>query len=354
MAFGSPSSNGRPQDATLASKLGGLEIEARAAAGAQYSRSQLAEESGVPEAKFVFWLMGDAVSGDDDDGLMAVVSMLALWAGQSPPERRRWLLLAAATRGRQEAGAERKAVVLLKKLYGLLKVPARYIAGIVAVVIGGVAIYHLTTPGPAPQPAVPFGYQAARTVGPASGCAAWLFLQPIQKIPYTNLGQDADLDETWALSHGAADVDGGAYTIALKGDSATDPVVIRGVYIKILSSKPAQAATVIYNHLGCGGALASQLFTVQVDSPNPEFVAQNGAVKWPYTISLSDTEYLILDAQLSSSDKDEYQFVYQIEWSQGGPVKTVTVTAPNGKPFTAVPVLPGSSQYYSHNGHWSS
>lgn len=301
------------------------------------------------------WLIGDAVPGDDDGDLMAVVSTLALWAKQPEPEPRRWLLLAAATRKRQAADTRRK-------LGGLLKKPAVWISGIITAVIivvaGAVAtaiVVPMITPGPAPQPApsVPFGYAAARTVGPASECAGWLFPQPIQKIPYTDLGQDADVDEKWALSNGAADVDGGAYTIALQGDSATDLVVIRAVYIKILSHKPAQAGTVIYNHLGCGGGLPTQLFTVQVDSPNPQFVAQNGAVQWPYTISTTP-EYLILDAQLSSSDKDEYQFVYQIEWSQGGRLNTVTVTAPNGKPFTAVPVLPGSSQYYGENGHWAS
>lgn len=366
MAVGSHGPAGGPRDALLASELAKLEVEARlhrAQAGGQYSRFLLAEVSGVPEATFVRWLSGDAVTGDDNGDLMAVVSTLALWAGQSEPERRRWLLLAAATGKRQATGTK-------LKLSGLLRKPANWISGIVTAVIIAVAgavataiVMQMIAPSPAPRPtsalgasSVPFGVTVSRTNGELSDCASWLFAQPIEKIPYRGLqgSQNAAADEAWALRNGAADVNGGAYTITLQGNSATDNVVIKDVRIEVLSRKAAQAGTAIYNASGCGGALTAQDFTVQVDSSDPVFVAQNRATRWPYTISSSDTEYLILDAQISPSDRDEYQFVYRIDWSQGSRQGTVTVPAPNGKPFTATPLLPGSMTYHSDNGHWSS
>ena len=84
----------------------------------------------MPEAKFVPWLTGDAVPGDDDGDLMAVVRTLALWAGQPMPEPRDRLPLATATRTREAADAERKPGGLLTKSVGL-------IGGIITTVIGG-------------------------------------------------------------------------------------------------------------------------------------------------------------------------------------------------------------------------
>jgi len=362
VALGQHPSKGRLRGSTLTAELADLEGGARLRRARDenpYSRLLLSETSGVPEAKFAPWLAGEAASGDDDDDLMAVVSTLALWAGKPRPEQGHWLSLAAAAREHRAAGA-------LPKLRALLPRSAAWTASLVSALIVGIVapiVVIEVTSGPGTQPtsgagvpAVPFSYPVSRTNGSLGGCAGWLFPQSIQKIPYTSLhgSQDAAADETWALRHGAADVDGGAYTIILQGDSATDNVVIMDVRIKILSRKPAQAGTVIYNQSGCGSALAVQDFTVQVDSPDPQFTAQNGAARWPYTISSTDEEDLILNASISPSDRDVYQFVYQIDWSQGSRQRTVTVTAPDGKPFTAAPLLPGSSGYYSGNGHWAS
>jgi hypothetical protein len=361
VAPGSHSSRGVREDATLASELSKLEREARrerARSDGKYSRSLLAEVSGVPEATFARWMAGDPVPGGDDGDLMAVVSILALWAGQPMPEPRAWLRLAAATRRRPDASVWRR-------IGGLLKKPAGRIAAAVGTVITGVAtavvIQLLTTshngqpPAAGTAPSVPFGYTVSRANGPVSECVGWLFPQPIQKIRYTSLqgSQNAAADEAWALRNGASDVNGGAYTITLQGNSAAENVAIRDVRIKVLSRNPARPGTVIYNGVGCGGGLTAEVFTVQVDSAGLQFVAQNGATKWPYTISGTDIEYLILDAQISKSDRDRYQFVYQIDWSQGSRQGTVTVVAPNGKPFTAVPVLPGSNEYYDADGHWA-
>ena len=334
----------------------------RARDGDQYTRFLLAEASGVAEAKFVSWLSGDAVSRDDDGDLMAVVRTLALWAGQSMPEPRVWLALATATRKDQATGIWRKLGGLLTK-----KPPAVIagIGGIGATVIAGVillAVTPLFTSSPDPQPTsaagaplVPFGVTVSRTNGQVSDCAAWLFPKPIQEIPYRSLsgGQDAAADEVWAFRNGAADVDGGGYTITLQGFSSTDNVIIRDVRIEVLSRKPAPGGTVISETMGCGGGLAAQLFRVEVDSPDPQFVAENGATRWPYTISGTDVEYLVVSAGISPSDRDEYQFVYKIDWSQGSRQDTMTVRAPDGKPFTAVPNRPGSG-YTSDNGHWNS
>jgi hypothetical protein len=363
VALGSHSSKGRPRDDTLASELARLEGEAkrcRARAGDHYSHLLLAEASGVPEAKFAPWLTGDAVPGDDDGDLMAVISTLALWAGQPmKPEQRDWLPLAAATRKRRPARAGRKFGGFLTRTTAWIgTIVAGVIAGIVLIVVGP---WFTPRSGIAPTSAtgvssVPFGHTVSRTNGRLGQCAGWLFPQPIQKIPYTRLqgSQNVAADEKWALRNGGADVNGGAYTITLQGNSTTENVAIRDVRIKILSRKPTHAGTVIYNGLGCGGGLAEQVFTVQVDSPNPRFVAQNGATKWPYTISGTDIEYLIMDAGISPSNQDEYQFVYKIDWSQGSRQGTVTVSAPNGRPFTAAPLRPGSSTYHSDDGHWSS
>jgi hypothetical protein len=326
----------------------------RTQTGYSYSHSLLAEESEVPEEKFEAWMAGDAVLRDDQADLMAVVSLLALWAGQPQPDPRKWP--PRATRKRLYA--------IMRKLGGWLNNP-KWSAPLITTIVGGLVVWAVsmsqTSDGSQPSsaesiPSVPFGYPVSRTNGDLSQCGTgWLFQRPIQEIKYTSLqGQDVATDEIWALHNGASDVNGGAYTIALQGYSATENVAIHDVRIKVLSRKPARAATAIYNSIGCGGALQVEDFTVQVDSPNPQLVAQNGATQFPYTISGTDIEYLVLDAATSPSDRDEYQFVYQIDWSQGSRQGTVTVMAPNGKPFTAAPVLPGSNTYYDGNGRWAS
>jgi hypothetical protein len=202
-------------------------------------------------------------------------------------------------------------------------------------------------------------YEISRTVDVEGGCEEWLFPSRIEKIPYKSFSNGGD--EEWALDHGASDVDGGAYTVILENNSSTENVAIVGVRVKIISREPARAGTVIASGTGCSGTQTSAFtvrlgvvtvneFTVNLDSADPHLVPQGGAKLPPYFISGSNLEFLNLDAQISSS-RDEYQFVYQIEWAQGSRQGTTTILAPNGKPFTAAPAL-GSPVYHSGNGHW--
>lgn len=142
---------GSSQDVSLASELLKLEGGARrsrARAGEQYSRSLLAGASGVAEAKFVGWLTGTAVADIDDGELTAVVSELALWAGQPMPDVHYWRSLATATRKRP-AGVWRR-------IKGLLRKPSAWLAGIAASVITAFAVAHLTSsPGPQTVPGSP-------------------------------------------------------------------------------------------------------------------------------------------------------------------------------------------------------
>jgi hypothetical protein len=64
-------------------------------------------------------------------------------------------------------------------------------------------------------------------------------------------------------------------------------------------------------------------------------------------------EYLVLHAGLKDRQGGfEYSFVYEIDWSQGSQSGTVTVLAPDGKPFTAAPTIPGDPAYGARDGRW--
>lgn len=369
MTLKSHSVDDTPSD-TLASQLLRLENLARLAriqAGQQYSRAMLTTASGVPEVKFIAWLTGaevPAAPGADEGDLMTVVRVLALWAGQPQPQPEYWRALSAADRKRAAPADEGRM--------RWLRVPGGWIAGIVAAVIAGVLTPVLLTvvmpasssgtpaagggrsPNATGTPKVPFGYTVSRTDGPANACMGWYFPRPIQKIPingYVNASSAED-EEMWALRNGGSDINGGTYTITLQGNTATRNVAIKDIRVKVISKEPAQPGTVVSGE-GCGGGLTVERFNVYVDEASPKFTPQSGATMWPYTISGTDIEYLLLDALLKgNSSPIQYKFVYQIDWAQGSRQGTVTVTAPNGKPFTAYKALPGTSTYFADNGHW--
>ena len=54
------------------------------------------------------------------------------------------------------------------------------------------------------------------------------------------------------------------------------------------------------------------------------------------------------------TDKNEYLFVYEIDWSQGDRTETAEVYAPNGQPFAVTPDLINSPTYFIQNGRWKS
>ena len=202
---------------------------------------------------------------------------------------------------------------------------------------------------------VPLSWVVTRSGNSDNECESWLFPGPVSKIPVRNFqgARDPAADERWALRNGAADINGGAYTVALQGSTVED-VVIRDVRVKILWRSHVRRGTEIDSGGGCGGGLTPQDFAVSLDSPQVPLIPRNNATKWPYVISSRlAPEYLVLDASLGSmAGGDEYHFVYEVDWSQGSRSGTATAYSPDGRPFTAVPAIPGAPEYHSLNGKW--
>jgi len=349
---------------TLAGALQNLEHRARQqqpAFGAPYSRSNLAEASGVPERTLSTWFDGRHVPRDIDQ-LMGVVGALALWAGQPPPQRREWVDLRDAARERTPDGAPLQPEPTggnRSSQEPWWKKPIVWIAGIIASALAAVlagwltaGLHHLTVPGHKP-PKIPFEWTIARTSGVLNGCEGWLFAQPIGRIPPRIFGNN-NADELWALRNHGTDIGGAAWTITLQG-LTSESVAIQDIRIRIVGRRPAPRGTQIASQMGCGGVITVRNFSVALDAANPHLTPQGGVKSWPYSISRGDVEEVRLDAYIQGdSSKYEYLFVYEIDWAQGGKTGTAEVHAPNGQPFVVTPDMINSPIYFIDKGRWKS
>lgn len=212
-----------------------------------------------------------------------------------------------------------------------------------------------TVLGLRPGGGVPFSWVVTPQDDPGNGCLAWLFHEPVSKIPPLGGRGDPLAEQRWALRNGAVDIGGRAYTVALQGTTRQN-AIIQDVRVKIVARQRLRRGTQVGVGEGCGGGLAAQEFRVNVDRPDPKLVPVNGAVTWPYVLSARKLpEYLVLHAGLKDrTGAREYHFVYQIDWLQGSRHGTVTVPAPDGRLFALAPSTARAPVYGSRGGRWAS
>ncbi|WP_413759299.1 helix-turn-helix domain-containing protein [Streptomyces sp. MMBL 11-3] len=145
----------------------------------------------------------------------------------------------------------------------------------------------------------------------------------------------------WAGTHGAVHGGKALVRITVQGRSPSDAVVLHALHVRVVD----RAAPLPWNAYrmdnGCGGALTPRHFAVDLDRPRPLARPVDGldasgakvrkipAVSFPYKVTSSDPEELLVSARTASCDCRWY---LELEWSAGGRTGTVRITD-GGKPF---------------------
>ncbi|MGW6489520.1 helix-turn-helix domain-containing protein [Streptomyces sp. NPDC055056] len=145
----------------------------------------------------------------------------------------------------------------------------------------------------------------------------------------------------WAGTHGAVHGGETLVRITVQGRSPSDAVVLHALHVRVVD----RAAPLPWNAYrmdnGCGGAVTPRHFAVDLDRPRPLARPVDGldasgaevrkipAVSFPYKVTSSDPEELLVSARTAGCDCRWY---LELEWSAGGRTGTVRITD-GGKPF---------------------
>ncbi|MFJ6699372.1 helix-turn-helix domain-containing protein [Streptomyces sp. NPDC091272] len=145
----------------------------------------------------------------------------------------------------------------------------------------------------------------------------------------------------WAGTHGAVHGGEALVRITVQGRSPSDAVVLHALHVRVVD----RAAPLPWNAYrmdnGCGGAVTPRHFAVDLDRPRPLARPVDGldasgaevrkipAVSFPYKVTSSDPEELLVSARTAGCDCRWY---LELEWSAGGRTGTVRITD-DGKPF---------------------
>ncbi|WP_234364985.1 helix-turn-helix domain-containing protein [Streptomyces sp. RTd22] len=140
----------------------------------------------------------------------------------------------------------------------------------------------------------------------------------------------------WAAAHDA--VHGGTTnveaTVQGRADSA---VVLRALHVRVVGRRTPLAWSSFAMENGCGGALTPRAFSVDLDAARPQARPTDGndegkpipAVRFPYRVSASDPEVLLINARTAGCDCRWY---LELEWTSGDRSGTVRIDD-NGAPF---------------------
>ncbi|MFE0227022.1 helix-turn-helix domain-containing protein [[Kitasatospora] papulosa] len=145
----------------------------------------------------------------------------------------------------------------------------------------------------------------------------------------------------WAGTHGAVHGGEALVRITVQGRSPSDAVVLHALHVRVVD----RAAPLPWNAYrmdnGCGGAVTPRHFAVDLDRPRPLARPVDGldasdaevrkipAVSFPYKVTSSDPEELLVSARTAGCDCRWY---LELEWSAGGRTGTLRITD-GGKPF---------------------
>ncbi|MFF9867941.1 helix-turn-helix domain-containing protein [Streptomyces sp. NPDC013953] len=194
-----------------------------------------------------------------------------------------------------------------------------------------------TSPGRAPAP-LPFTW----TIGSElwqGGCGhTYLVDRAPRAVAPPPVAADSG---AWAGTHGAVHGGEALVRITLQGRSPSDAVVLHALHVRVVD----RAAPLPWNAYrmdnGCGGAVTPRHFAVDLDRPRPLARPVDGldasgaevrtipAVSFPYKVTSSDPEELLVSARTAGCDCRWY---LELEWSAGGRSGTVRITD-GGKPF---------------------
>ncbi|MFF5634980.1 helix-turn-helix domain-containing protein [Streptomyces sp. NPDC012825] len=145
----------------------------------------------------------------------------------------------------------------------------------------------------------------------------------------------------WAGAHGA--VHGGETLVraTVQGRSPSTAVVLHALHVRVVGRAAPPPWNAYRTGSGCGGAVTPRHFAVDLDRPRPLARPVDGrdasgdeprtipAVSFPYKVTASDPEELLISARTAGCDCRWY---LELEWSSGERSGTVRITD-GGKPF---------------------
>ncbi|MGX1885952.1 helix-turn-helix domain-containing protein [Streptomyces sp. NPDC055287] len=184
-------------------------------------------------------------------------------------------------------------------------------------------------------PGVPFAWTADSEVW-QSGCDHhYLIDRGPDRVPPPPVEQDA---EPWARSLDAVHGGDTNVRVSLRGTSEK-AVVLEALRVRVTERDSPVRRNVYGMSNGCGGALSPRHIDVNLDAPRPVARSVAGfdgvagspipAVSFPYTVSASDPEVLLVNARTADCDCRWY---LELEWSSGARSGTVRISD-NGRPF---------------------
>ncbi|WP_329308634.1 helix-turn-helix domain-containing protein [Streptomyces microflavus] len=140
----------------------------------------------------------------------------------------------------------------------------------------------------------------------------------------------------WARSY--AGVEGGNMRLQLTVQGTSrEAVVLKGLYVRVLSRKAPLPWSAYLMGNGCGSGIAPQTFASDLDAGHPVITPVPGtqgdrvvpAVPFPYKVSSEDVEVFNLDMKTTGYDVTWY---LELKWSSGGREGMLRVDD-GGKPF---------------------
>ncbi|MER6641160.1 helix-turn-helix domain-containing protein [Streptomyces microflavus] len=206
--------------------------------------------------------------------------------------------------------------------------------------------------GPSAEPGAPGGSVTERSRGgtatglgapPAVTISSYNWEEPCGQFYLLDRGPEgvapppAPQDRRgWARSY--AGVEGGNTLLQLTVQGTSrEAVVLKGLYVRVLSRKAPLPWSAYLMGNGCGSGIAPQTFASDLDAGHPVITPVPGtqgdrvvpAVPFPYKVSSEDVEVFNLDMKTTGYDVTWY---LELKWSSGGREGMLRVDD-GGKPF---------------------
>ncbi|MFF7652193.1 helix-turn-helix domain-containing protein [Streptomyces sp. NPDC007983] len=161
----------------------------------------------------------------------------------------------------------------------------------------------------------------------------------------------------WAAAHGA--VHGGTTNVeaTVQGRAAGSAVVLRALHVRVVGRRTPLAWSSFAMENGCGGSLTPRAFSVDLDAARPRARPTDGndagepvpAVRFPYRVSASDPEVLLVNARTAGCDCSWY---LELEWTSGDRSGTARIDD-HGAPFRTSGVKGRPAYVYDYGeGAW--
>ncbi|WP_420822264.1 helix-turn-helix domain-containing protein [Streptomyces antioxidans] len=167
-----------------------------------------------------------------------------------------------------------------------------------------------------------------------SGCGhSYLIDRPPSQVAPPPTEQDAP---TWAAAHDAVHGGNTNVEVTVQG-RASSTVVLQALHVRVVGRRTPLAWSSFAMDNGCGGSLTPRAFSVNLDAARPLARPTDGndagkpipAVHFPYRVSASDPEVLLVKARTAGCDCSWY---LELDWSSGGRSGSVRIDD-HGSPF---------------------